>query len=43
MYADGLALISRNKGFQQQIDGIQEYCQKCKLTINIKKYHIYGF
>ena len=38
MYADDLVLISRSKeGLQQQIDGIQEYCQKWKLTINIKK------
>ena len=38
MYADDLVLISRSKeGLQQQIDGLQEYCLKWKLNINIKK------
>ena len=38
MYADDLVLISRSKeGLQRQIDALQEYCQKWKLDINIKK------
>ena len=38
MYADDLILISRTKeGLQRQIDCFQEYCQKWKLRINIKK------
>ena len=37
-YADDLVLISRSKeGLQQQTDGIQQYCQKWKLTVIIKK------
>ena len=38
MYADDLVLISRTKeGLQRQIDCLDNYCQKWKLTINIKK------
>ena len=38
MYADDLVLISRSKeGLQRQIDTLQDYCQKWKLDINIKK------
>ena len=38
MYADDLILISRTKeGLQRQIDCLQEYCQKWKIRINIKK------
>ena len=38
MYADDLVLISRTKeGLQRQIDCVKNYCQKWKLTINIKK------
>ena len=38
MYADDLVLISTSEESpRQQIDGIQEYCQKWKLTINIIK------
>jgi len=38
MYADDLVLISETKeGLQQHIDNLQEYCQKWKLNVNIKK------
>ena len=38
MYADDLVLISRTKeGLQRQIDSVYDYCEKWKLSINIKK------
>ena len=38
MYADDLVLISRTKeNLQHQIDKLGDFCQKWKLTINIKK------
>ena len=38
MYADDLVLISETKeGLQSHIDKMHEYCQKWKLSINIKK------
>ena len=38
MYADDLVLISRTKEcLQRQIDTLQDYCTKWKLTINVKK------
>jgi hypothetical protein len=38
MYADDLVLISRTKeGLQCQIDNLHKYCEKWKLSINIKK------
>ena len=38
MYADDLVLISRTKeGLQRQIDSLHDYCQKWKLSVNIKK------
>ena len=38
MYADDLVLISKTKeDLQHQIDKLGDFCQKWKLTINIKK------
>ena len=38
MYADNLILISRTKeDLQHQIDKLSDFCQKWKLTINIKQ------
>ena len=38
MYADDLVLISQTKeGLQRQIDSVNIYCKKNKLSINIKK------
>ena len=38
LYADDLVLVSEtSSGLQNCLDGLQEYCDKWRLTVNIKK------